>query len=183
MKLHPTIYVNGYGATHDANDGNYGRYIGELMRLLRLNDFGKGMTVYLCGGHANRTDLTEARCMLNVIQHSGLPVAADFVLVEESTTSRDNLLNVCQRAGRVPLTVFCEYTRAPAISVIAKQYFPEVQMAPVAFDHRSLAIGQQLRQRYLNNVLDVAALYSPTLDALRTILRERHVAKCHAQER
>lgn len=181
MYLHPTIYVNGYGATHDLDDPNYHRYLGELIRLLRIQDHDEQITVYLCGGHTNRTDLTEARCMLNIIGRLGKPYGVDFVLIEESITTRDNLAEVYKRVGRIPLTVFCESTRRPTVRYLAKRLFPEVQMMPVTFDGRSLSLVNRLKQRYLKLPLEVASVHSPAFDILRSYLHERHLAKCRAQ--
>lgn len=182
MDLHPTIYVNGYGATHDLDDANYGIYLGELLRRLRKDNLGRDSTVYLCGGLTNRPDLTEARCMLNIIKHLAIPTSAKFVLIEESTNPRDSLRQVFRLTGRVPLSAFCEFTREPTVRYLARRLFPEVMTVPIAFDKRSLAIGNQLKQRLLKHPLEVAASHSSIFDAIRIKLREKHMKRCRSEE-
>lgn len=175
------IFVNGYGATRNPKDRNYTHYLDEVSRFIR-RDPKTEFTVYLCGGYTNRIDLTEAECMRRIWELRGIPQNVSLVLIEKTTTARDNLQAV-RLAGDEPITVFCELSRKPTMWFLASRLFSSVQVVGIGFDEKSLAIGHRLKQLFLKFPLEALAYYSPLFDKLRVILRERHVADARRQEK
>ena len=170
------LYVNGYGATQNLDDGNYTRYLGEIIRHINWQPQ-RQFTVYLCGGHTNRTDLTEAACMRNIWEHLGAPPNAALVLIENTTTARDNLKEVGRHTADLHVTVFCEFSRMLTMEFLASRFFSRSTVFGIPFDTASLLTANMLKQRGPKLFLEVLANYLPLFDHLRLALRKRHVAK------
>lgn len=167
--------VNGYGATPDAQDRNYTRYLSEVMNHVAA-DGSEPKKIILCGGFTNRTDLTEAETMRCwIVDH--FPYWSDrLVLCDDTFTARDNFRLVSEWFDRTDVfKAFGEYSRCRTLRLFAKRYFYNCEVVPIRFDDRSLRPAHRLRQLCLHLPLEALALYFPLYDKLRLYFRQRHV--------
>ncbi len=174
------VYANGYGATENIHDRNYTHYLIKVSHFIQEHP-DKQFTVYLCGGYTNRKNLTEAACMHQIWTRLGIPPNVVLVLIEDTTTARDNLQAV-RLAGDVPITIFCELSRKPTMRFLASRFFSAAQIVGIGFDEKSLKIGHRLKQLFLHFPLEVLAYYCPLFDKIRLALRKRHIARVRRNE-
>jgi len=182
VPIFPTVlYVNGYGAA-GTDDGNYNRYLSNVLDLVKSRPSYK-FRVFLAGGLTNRTDLTEARAMLNWFEAKGKPDNAEFLMIEDTTTAKDNMVAFRKLVGDEPVAIFCEHSRRHTMRFFALSLFNQYKILPVKFDAKSLRTKHRLQQVLLKTPLEILAWYWKPADNLRLKFRARHVVKVRATER
>ncbi len=179
------VFVNGYGAPKDPlSDGNLCGYmcaISEYMDLHHDDVF----TLYLAGGITNRKDMTEARAMKVWFDAHGLPAnVTEVVLIEESTTARDNVALYSRKVDQgKPSVFFFEYSRRLQMIFLVKQYFNRhfhrlYKFCGVKFDEPSMELRNRLKQYFLRFPLEVLSWYLPSVrEKISKPLRARHIAR------
>jgi hypothetical protein len=205
MPTSAKIYINGYGAPKDpVNDGNLSRYLGAVKSTVEnfvesnskygIPNSKYDFTLYLAGGFTNRTDLSEARAMQMWFEHHGLPKnVRRVILIEESTTGRDNLVLFTQTIEDPPMTYltlfFWEYSRRFQMEFLARHilakmctYHQAYEFIGVPFDARSMKLVNRAKEYLLKFPLLVLAWYFPFINKLVVRpIRERHIAKCRKE--
>jgi hypothetical protein len=172
------VYVNGYGATDNPDDRNYAAYL-SAVRNYAWNTLGDGQhTIYLCGGHTNREDLTEAETMSRWFERNPLPQNVKIVLVDDTTDARGNICRVeALMEPEQDIVIFCEYSRRRTMAFFARRLFKRFEVRGVPFDQQSLRFKQQATQLLLQLPLEALAWYLPPFDAFRKKLRTRHIRR------
>ncbi len=175
------IFVNGYGATDNVDDGNYCRYLGEVSTFIDSHQTEK-CVVHLCGGYTNRLDLTEARAMLNWFVRRRDFSDVEYVLIEDTFTARDNMERMGSLVSEELLVIFCEYSRRFTMAFYASRLFKHYEIHGVKFDAKSLTFVHQIKQVTLKLPVEVLAWYFQSFDHLRLWLRNRHVMRVRARK-
>ena len=177
-------YVNGYGATDNLADGNYGRYLSSVIGYLRRTHPQDAIALYLSGGYTNRTDLTEAESMRRILEHQGIISGTDLTITRLETpyTAREGLQTLRERVGSATrVTIFCEYSRQWTMRFFARQLFARATVIGIPFDASSMKLAHRLKQIFFHLPLEAGAWHSAFIDRLRKQLRDRHVAKARSR--
>ncbi|MBP9748745.1 hypothetical protein KBD18_00930 [Patescibacteria group bacterium] len=178
------VFVNGYGATKDSRDRNYQAYL-SAVRTFIWNKAGDGPhTLFLCGGHTNRDDLTEAETMRRWFEAHPLPRGVKVVLIDDTVDARNNICRMEKRLRpEQSVVIFCEYSRRRTMRFFAGRLFRHFEVRGIPFDQHSLRLEHRVMQALFHLPLEVLAWYVQPADDVRNWLRARHIRRARSVER
>lgn len=180
------IYVNGYGTPKwPYLDGNLRRYLMEVRRYIKARP-NVLFRLFLVGGYTNDPYLSEAHAMQNWFEHYKMVPenVIRVVLLEETTTARDNLAFYSTLVDRdKPSIFFYEYSRRFQMMFLIRQIFGRYHMFDefhgVKFDARSMKLTNRLKQYFVKFPLEVLSWYFPFIQKhISAPLRKQHVERC-----